>query len=213
MNHEKLSKRLSRKYALGAISAAALALGASGCSTTKVSYNDAKHKADERFEKTFKQASPAGKFLIQYLRVTKVAEVRYEGWDNAGMPAKTEFRYGKACLEGTAYDIAGGSVSASAVTSGLFSTSRVTEEGNVPTAAAYAQVDSDHPDVMLVRSGHTNSADLYFNNVHGDGRLEPADKTTKDILLTYGCENDWAETHKTFKFGNDAETSPYIVGN
>jgi hypothetical protein len=185
------------------------ALAASGCGTT-VSFEKAQSKATGRYNRAFYHASPAGRYLIQYLRVTKIAELQHSGMDDGGVANKYEFDLGDGCLQGTAYDISGGSVTAQAEAGGLFSSSSARAEASVPTASAYAQLDREDPGKLLVRSGHANSVDLHFTNAEGPGRMVPADPATKNILKTYGCENQLNIKHTYWEIGDEAETSPYI---
>ena len=204
---QHLSRNTKRVSKVG-LSMGALAAGGllSGCTT--VSYEKALSQAHERYNRALDQASPAGRYLIQYLRVTKIAELRHSGIDDGGVANKSEFDFGDGCLQGTAYDISGGSVTASAEAGGLFSSSSSSAEGSVPTAAAFAQLEGDNH--LLIRSGHANSVDLHFDNASGPGRLIPADAATANILKTYGCEGQVSVKHTYFELGNYAETSPYI---
>jgi hypothetical protein len=159
----------------------------------KIQADIAEAKAQEQYKNAFKKASPAGKFVLQYLTTTEVRTPKYEG--NWGLLSfignKSEEDYlvsiNDGCLSSTAYDIAGGSIRGSF--SGLFSSGSV--EGDMPTAAAFAYVDSKHPDRLTVKSGHDNSVDLRFLGASDDSTaLYPADGQTRDVLYaTNKCED------------------------
>ena len=154
--------------------------------------NEAVSKAVDKYQELYQDASPAAKFVLQYLRPTDDRTPRYEG--NSGIlsflggrgDADYLVTINKGCLKKTAYDIAGGSIEGSF--SGLFSSGSV--NGDVPTAAAYAYVDGKNPDQMVVKSGHDESLDLHFSGVQNGSKLVPSDKQTEDVLSTYGCEED-----------------------
>lgn len=143
----------------------------------------------KKYNKTFVAASPAGKFVLQYLRSTKVATPAYEGgWGINKIFTTREKKniistYNNGCLEKTAYDIAGGSIEGSV--SGIFSSGSVS--GTVPTAAAYAQKNANNPDQIVIKSGNSKSVDLTLNGVT-NLELVAANETTQNILDTYGCK-------------------------
>ena len=204
-------RRNTKNFTKVGLSLGVLAAGGlgAGCGTT-ISLEKAQKKAATRYDRVFNRSSAAGRYLIQYLRVTKVAELQHKGLDDGGVANKYEFDFGDACLQGTAYDISGGSVTASARAGGLFGSASSSAEGSVPTAAAYAELDQDNPNLLLIRSGHTDSVDLHFTNAQGPDRMVPADASTENILKTYGCEKSPSIKHTYFEIGDYAETSPYI---
>lgn len=162
----------------------------------KISAEEATEKALKRYDEAFHRASPAGKFVLQYIQTTEVTQTKYEG--NHGLIAAfhegadghmgNDYVYAvkinNACLQNTAYDIAGGTVKGPL--NGLFSSGGV--DGRVPTAAAYAEVNPDNPDELIVQSGHDNSKDLHFSGLTEGNALVSADDQTKNALATYGCE-------------------------
>jgi hypothetical protein len=160
---------------------------------SKIPEEQAQSTALAQYQDTFSQASPAGKFALQYLQTTEVKTPKYEGnWGILSLFASDNYfiSIDNGCLKKTAYDIAGGSMEGSF--DGLFSSGKV--KGDVPTAAAYAYVDSKSPDRMVVESGHDQSLALHFSGAEDSERLQPADEQTQNVLATYGCEESMIGT-------------------
>jgi hypothetical protein len=149
--------------------------------------------------------------VLQYLRSTTVLTPEYVHDTGLISAIETDFgasRYqiqiNNGCLEKTAYDIAGGSLSGS--WSGLFSGGSFS--GNVPTAAAYAYVNSEHPNDLTIESGHSNSINLHFTGADEGQELIPADQQTRNVLDTYGCRTGVAGLSRIDAQG--MTSSPYI---
>jgi hypothetical protein len=177
----------------------------------KVPQDKAVAEAKQTYLRAFHKASPAGKFVMQYLTP---GQIRIKGYQHntgiiSGLWHKDDSDYmvtiNNACLDKTAYDVAGGSIKGSY--RGIFSSGVVS--GDVPTAAAYAYQDSDNPDELLIRSGHTDSKDLHFTGLINGGQLVPEDQQTKDVLSTYGCAVGVREAREA-AFGE--RTSDYLFG-
>lgn len=180
------------------LSIGALAVGGGlleGCAGGKpdMSVSQAKPLAFAKYDDAFHRASPAAKFVLQYLRTTTV-DVNvgeYSDGDVIGTSDSYEHAYqftlGDTCLANSAYNISGGSIRASADASGFFTVASADVDAHIPAAAAYAYVASTKPDELVITSGHSDSRDLRFEGVtHGDA-LVPTDQQTRDILSTYGC--------------------------
>lgn len=157
-----------------------------------VSAATAKQKALYQYERAFKEASPAGKFLLQYL---STADVHFDedtdkkgsatpSWDNLYL-----FKINNACLKGTVYDIGNTfDTSSSSVTSLLKANGLSSEDSTVQKAQAAPYWDPGSPNVLKISPDHPNAQILRFTGVeHGDG-LRPADHQTKDILATFRCQ-------------------------
>lgn len=160
-----------------------------GDNTTNRSSSEAEALATNRYQSVWDQANPADKFTLQYGTSTLVRTDASPGGNGiAGSMSESsdDFQtvFNNACLNSTAYDIDGGRITGDI--DGLFVDGTVT--GDVPTAAAFAIVDSDNPDLLVVKSGNSDSADLRFTGVLDGEDLSPADAQTERILDTYGCE-------------------------
>lgn len=179
----KLAKTVAGALVVGTLFA--------GCGNPgkKISVSEARQSALFHYDKTFQLASPAGKFVLQYLRSSNVVIDKYQGAQD-GLFSKDhtdnvyDFHVNNGCLENTAYDIAGGAVKGSV--SGFLVSGSV--NGNIPTAAAFAEINPQNPDQLIVKSGHTNSVDLHFNGLKQGQTLAPSDNQTSNVLNTYGCE-------------------------
>jgi hypothetical protein len=177
----------------------------------KVSQDKAITEAKQSYLRAFHKASPAGKFVMQYLTPgqLRVKEYQHNTGIISGLWHKDDSDYmvtiNNACLDKTAYDVAGGSIKGSY--SGIFSSGVIS--GDVPTAAAYAYQDSNNPDVLLVRSGHTDSKDLHFTGLLNGDQLVPADQQTQNVLSTYGCEVGVQEVRQA---AIGEQTSDYLYG-
>ncbi|HUY85062.1 MAG TPA: hypothetical protein VMU97_00940 [Candidatus Dormibacteraeota bacterium] len=145
----------------------------------------AKAEATNQYDSQFQHASPVGKFALDYLRVTPISVYRDTFNDGAGWHYKDyyEFDFGDACLASSAYNIAGGSVHASA--DGLMSHAQV--DANTP-ADAQAYVSSTHPNQLVITASGTDIKRLTFNGVESGLELVPANQQTQDVLSTYGCQ-------------------------
>jgi hypothetical protein len=149
---------------------------------------EAVSQALSKYDTAFTHASPAGKFITEYLRRTTVDTTEYPhptGLDGWGQGPQYQVHFNDGCLYNTAYDISGGSIHATI--EGLFSYANIS--GNSPSAAAFAEINPQNPDDLIVQSGHTNSVNLMFSGLEGDKTsLTPANQQTKNILETYGCK-------------------------
>src|SRR5690606_317437 len=112
------------------------------------------------YENTYRNSSPAGKFMLQYLRATEIDIKKSDDMlffiHNGPSSTWHQFFFNNGCLQNTAYDIAGGALNLEAESSGFFSSSSAGAEGNIPTAAAFALIDSKNPDDLIIESGHTD---------------------------------------------------------
>lgn len=162
--------------------------------------SDSQKLAIDKYTAAFQAASPAGKFVMQYLRTVNIDHVEYpdaHGWsgDNVlaqdGWGAYWQTSVGNACLENTAYAIAGGKVDVNLTYGGIFSYVSASAQGNIPTAAAYAEVDPQDSNDLLVISGNDHSVSLTLSGLENKGvdELTPANAQTRNILVTYGCSN------------------------
>ena len=149
--------------------------------------NVAKANALRDYEKAFATASPAGKFNLQFLRKTSYFTDAYPkahgilGDANAsGQEIQT--KVGSACLANTDYDIYGGTITG---TISGFSNGNIS--GNTPTSSAYAEINPNNPNQLIVGTGVKNNNQLVFNGLQTNGRLTPANAQTVNILDTYGC--------------------------
>lgn len=190
-------------------------LALAGCSGGIHSRKEARAIAVNKFERTYDGASPAGKYMLQFLRTTQIdildANNGSLGSGNGGTQDYNQFFFGSDCLQNTAYDTAGGEINVQASASGFLDSSSASANGNIPTAAAYADIDPKNPNELIIESGHTNSVNLTFTGVEGDAPLQPANTQTKNVLATYGCEPG---IPITFSFLDDSVnggyTSPYV---
>lgn len=182
----KTTKEKAKKVAaLAAIGGAGIL--ASGCGEETHTLPEAKKIAANKYKAAWNHASPAGKFLIQYLRVG-YADVSKHRTDDGYIDSTYTFAFNDGCLGGTSYDIAGGKFDVSASAGGFLSHAEVHAEGTIPAAAANAYVSDKKPDVLSVESGHDNSRNLTFSGVEGNGELVPVGQQTKNVLNTWGCQ-------------------------
>lgn len=164
---------------IGAVAVFAAGCGAGGAGYPK---QEAEAYAKKDYDQTWAKASPAGKFIMQYLAHSQVVILGDTSHDNRY--DYHGFVFSNGCLQNTAYDIAGGRINGSF--SGLFSSGSI--NGRVPTAAADAYVDVRKPDILTIQSGHAQSHDLRFKGVEGStDHLTPLDQQTRNVLATYGC--------------------------
>ena len=117
----------------------------SGCGNETLSTKENAIKvAETRYAKEFKAASPVGKFTMQY--IASVEAIVPKARDFLGDIDAYWITFNNGCMKNKAYDIAGGIV-----------TDNDEVEGRVLATAADAYVDPEHPDMLIVRSGHTAS--------------------------------------------------------
>jgi hypothetical protein len=148
----------------------------------------ARAEAVAHYDQAFRAASPAGKFIIEYLRKTASSITQYpeaNGFMGTIVDGNVwQINFNNGCLYDTAYDIAGGAIHASI--SGLFT--QGSASGNIPTAAAFAEINPNNPNELIVESGNSDPVNLVFTGLnHGDS-LTPANSQTSNILKTYGCK-------------------------
>jgi hypothetical protein len=172
----------------------------------------------DRYARTFDNASPAGRFALQYLTETDIAvEARqreanngqgFLGWvtgDNEDIIARV-VTYRNGCLNKSSYDINGGDIEG--IISGVFTSGYI--QGDIPTAGASAFVDSADPDKLIVASGQANSRDLTFSGLIEGDELIPANQQTVDILDTYGCTSGTTTEPRAVDV-DYAYSSPWVV--
>lgn len=169
-------------------------------------------RAQAKYRKAYESAPPAGKFALEFLTTTDVQFDTDESNGNGIAGVVTEnpdqdaiFTFNNGCLNKTAYDINGGEIEG--LITGLFTGGYVS--GEFPTAAAYAHVDSNDSNVLVVSSGHTDSIDLRFSGLAEGDHLEPLDNATIGILDTYGCETGITNV-KIFQNSYGDKTSPWV---
>lgn len=210
VNRARINELLIKGVKISAVMLAGL--GISGCGG-EVGIRD-KDRAEDyamaMYKKTYDSASPTGKFMLQYLRSTRIDVQDKDGSD--GDNEFHRFTVNNGCLQTSAYNISGGVIRASVQATGFLNSSSASVEAELPAASAFAHVDSDTPDIMTVKSGHSKSMDLHFMNVAGPGPLEPADKQTIDITEgTYGCERGFNVGYEHISGYTSRATSPYIL--
>lgn len=178
--------------------------------------DEALRTAAPKYDQVYADASPAGKYALQFLTTTDVVTTvrRIEPNNGSGLlglvsgdpddKIKVNTRFGDNCLANTAYDINGGNIEG--LITGLFVSGSI--EGEIPTAAANAYVASDSPDTLTIQSGHANSRDLSFRGLSNGSYLVPADQQTQDVLQTYGCELERAPIQEPAEWG--ARSSSWI---
>lgn len=208
-NGTDFKERIAQGAKIGAVLFAGL--GVSGCGEVGIRDKDrAEDYAMAMYNKTYDSASPTGKFMLQYLRSTQI-DVQDKDGDN-GDNEFHRFTINNGCLKTSSYNISGGVIKASVHATNFLNESSVSIEAELPAASAFAHVDSDTPDKMTVKSGHSKSLDLRFTNVTGPGPLEPADKQTIDITEhTYGCERGFNVDYQHMSGYVGRSTSPYIL--
>lgn len=205
-SHYPRSQAKLAKKGLAALSLVGVVLAAAGCGNKTYPYKPAKRDAIAKYDEAFQNASPAGKFTLQYLRVTKVQE-RHKDVAMTSSDRNYEITINNGCLFNSAYDIAGGKISGSF--EGAFSSGSI--KGNSPTAAANAVWSRDNPDVLIIQPGRSGSKDLHFTGVTGESsQLMAADQYTEDILDTYGCRTGVTGHSSVIRVGK--HSSPWIKG-
>lgn len=185
----------------------------------KADVNTAIHdEVADRYARTYENASPAGRFALQYLTETDVAVIVRQRESNNGSgilgwvtgDGSDEIgrvvTYRNGCLNKSSYDINGGDIEG--VISGVFTSGYI--QGDVPTAGASAFVDSADPDKLIVASGQANSRDLTFSGLIEGSELIPANQQTIDILDTYGCTSGTTTEPQTVDV-DYAYSSPWVV--
>ena len=159
-----------------------------GCGSSN-SLTQAEQQATQKYDQAYSGASPAGKFALQYLDRTEVTIHKDSGSAiESDSGHEWQITVNNGCLGGSAYNVDGGSITASANADGLFSSSSASVNAQSPAAAAYAYVNSTSPDVLTVHSGHVDSVDLHFTGVKSSSPLVPEDQPTLNVLDTYGCK-------------------------
>jgi hypothetical protein len=180
-DNRRIAKRLaagSLTLSIGVLLFSERGVDALGDSGRERSSTEMQQLAEERHSIRFRRESSVGKFALQFLAPPTIKVGKRDGDKGiAGFIASsipTEYSIGSSCLANSAYDIDGGTISGRA-------------HGNIPTSAAFVYVDAEKPDLMIVKSGNSQSVDLYFRGVTGD-YLIPADNPTMNVLTTYGCD-------------------------
>ena len=192
---------------IGALAGTGAILG--GCGGSR-DLTAAEKLAEQKYEQAYQGASPAGKFALQYLNRTEVVLWKDDGSaleSDAGH--KWDIIVNNGCLGGSAYNVNGGSINASANAGSFLSSASANVNAQVPAAAAYAYVNNKQPDSLIIHSGHVNSVDLHFTGVEGDSALAPADQQTLNVLDTYGCKLGIIE-HGVVGQLDAPDSSPYI---
>lgn len=125
----------------------------------------------ESYEKRFRAADPVGKFALQFTDESKMTvEVRNLEDDGHGLskPAYPTYESivvgNEPCFEGTTYDLSDSRSSAS------------------------AQTDPRNLSVLKVTPSTKNTPALELEGLKAS-QLTPTDKTSENILETYGCDN------------------------
>lgn len=178
-------KQNSRK--VGALAAiGGFGLFAVGCGTETHTLSEARQIADKKYVRAWDHASPAGKFLLQYLRVSYADVVKHKD-DQFYVDSTYRFAFNDGCLGGTSYDIAGGEFNVSASASGFLTSASAHAQGKIPAAAASAYVSNRDPNILEVQSGHDHPYVLTFSGLEGNGKLVPATQQTENVLRTWGC--------------------------
>jgi hypothetical protein len=179
MQHTRL------RLALGSVCLATLLAGCGDTWGFKTE-GGAQNAAVGSYDAAYAQASPAGKFTLDYLRQTEISAL-YDDSSEYGN-SYYQFAIGSACLGGTSFDIAGGSASASASSSSLFgSSSSASAESTVPTAEATAVLDPKNKNELIIQSGGNHPKYLHFGIPKTGQQLAPLGSQTQNILVTYGC--------------------------
>lgn len=160
--------------------------------------DEAREIAVREYGDMFQTLSPADMFTVQYAGITKYrVDARPDGSGILGTFSEGsedfEVIFNDGCLANTAYDINGGELSIS-LSTGLFVRTSATAEADIPSAAAFVELDPENSDRIRVASGNSNSSDLSFSGIQGREGLVPADEQTERILETYGCEDNLVET-------------------
>lgn len=208
----KKSKEVLRPVALGFLSAG-VALGVAGCGS-HTSIEDGTHANMVEYGNKFKGLSPAQKFAAAYTTHIALRVVKDDVPTEPGTYWET--RIGNACLDGTAYDIDGGTFEVKFRTFGLLSGSRTEIKAKIPTALATPLWDPNNPDIIRIKAGKEASPDLVFKGLSVDDDdlsnsslvefgtyLEPADEFTDSTLQTWGCKNGFVETVAVDLYGNE----------
>jgi hypothetical protein len=174
------------KKPLAVIAIGTTALAAAGCGNEMHTLSEAKQIAANKYAAAWNHASPAGKFLMQYLRVGYADVTKHRGDGYGPVESLWRFTYNDGCLGGTSYDIAGGEFDVSASAEGFLSSVSVNASGRIPAAAASAYVSDKNPDILRVQSGHDHPHILTFSGLEGNGSLAPATQETENVLNTWG---------------------------
>lgn len=210
----RIKENLKKPLAIASLGGATLL--AAGCGAGIGSKEVAKEQAVERYDNTFKNSSPAGKFMLQYLRTTEIDIKKSDDMilfiHNGPTSTWHQFFFNNGCLQNTAYDTAGGALNITAEADGLFSSATARADGNIPTAAAYALIDPKNPDDLIVESGHTDSVNLRFSGLESGQPLTPANAQTRNVLDTYGCNTGVPSGYKEKSGYNLQATSLWIEG-
>jgi len=209
-----IKESLKKPLALAAIGGTALF--AAGCGAGIGSKEVAKEEAVARYDNTFKHSSPAGKYMLQYLRTTEIDIKKSDDmilFIHDG-PTSTwhKFFFNNGCLQNTAYDTAGGALNLTAEADGFFSSATAQAQGNIPTAAAYAMIDPKNHDDLIVESGHSDSVNLRFSGLESGDPLKPANAQTRNVLETYGCKTGIPSGYKEAHGYELQHTSSWIEG-
>ena len=198
----KPSKLTKRALTAAAVVVGSLALSACSFNPKNekaVSRLEAKEKAVVRYDKAFQKESPAGKFVVQYLGRTRLDVRQFphaQPDSNAGTNDPNYIvKFNNGCLFNTAYDISGGTIKGTFNIDGLFTWGSGSVSGNVPTAAAYAEVNPQNKNQLIIESGHSDSVSLLLNGLEEGSSLVPANAQTTNILYTYGCETGITSSH------------------
>lgn len=210
----KLKENVKKPLAIAAIGIAAL--GAAGCGSGVGSKKVAEKEAVARYDNTFRNSSPAGKYMLQYLRTTEIDIKKSDDmilFIHDG-PTSTwhKFFFNNGCLQNTAYDTAGGALNLKAEADGFFSSATAEAHGDIPTAAAYALVNPKNHDELIVESGHTDSVNLRFSGLESGHPLQPANAQTRNVLETYGCKTGIPSGYKEAHGFELQYTSPWVEG-
>ena len=182
------AKRNGRK--IGTLAAiGGLSLLASACGTETHTVNEARQTAEAKYRQAWDHATPAGKFVLQYLRVSYADVVKERDDDSShNIDSVYQFAFNDGCLGGSSYDIIGGEFSADASAGGFLSSASVHVQGKIPAAAAYPYVSPSNPDVLKIKSGHDNAPVLVFSGLGTNSPLVPVTTQTKSELETWGCD-------------------------
>ncbi len=187
------------------LSAGALALSGllTGCMTLAHPPDQARQDAESEYQNTWQQASPAGKYILQYLLATKIEEPYTEVL--GGKDQNYSFLFNNGCLQNTAYNIAGDATKS--YSSGVFSLASA--PGSVPTAAAKARQANTNLDMLIVRSSHAGSPELHFEGIDGPGPLKPVDLQTQNVLQASNCQVGFMDAGIVDRQGD--KSSAYVV--
>jgi hypothetical protein len=203
------SSRLNKLQKALRVSPALLAMLALGCgekNNLKQAEKIARHKYNEAYRHT---DNPVDKFRLQYLLQTRVV-IKKDNGDpiQIGDGRSWVVKINNGCLGGSAFNVAGGDVTASAHTGSLLSSSDASATANIPTAIAYAVTSHDDPDELTVKSGRSDAPELHFSGVQSTRGLRPMDEQTEEILESYGCKR--GVVGHSIVYTGDVSSSDYI---